>query len=367
MKKIILLAVFIIVVSNAFGQTPAKTVEEYKVESNNKQIGENFTPFGGAALSNFVSNISVTSVFNEGVNGKVELKYKTKSSLVFGLYADQKVGAGDKQASFVDFTKGISPGTTIGFNFQKIRWAPKPFSPTERTDLEALFADYARTHPEVTDPRNVGMLDVATHGTEAQKQRLAQVGYKNDAPVFFNFGISFTKSNFSYSTDSVKLNRIDANYLTPNIKLSVGFPFKDLTGYFGINYAYSSSYKAADDVGFVSPFGTTANFITQTLAFGKPTKQYDHKISLEARKSFGGENPAVAIDPTLIYGFKSKKLALSLPVYFIKARDDNGNPIGLQGGINIGYVTPTSSLASFKSGSSFQLILTVPFDIFGGL
>ncbi len=366
MKKIIVLASFMIVAANVFGQADSFNSEDLKnlkVEAS-KQFGKNFTPFGNGALSNFVSNISVTSAFKEGVNGKVELKYQTKSSTIFGLYADQKIGSNDKQASFIDFTKGISPGTTIGLNIQKTCWSPQ-FSAADRTRLNNLRIAYGRGHPGIDD-RTISISDILKHGTAAQKDSAKAIGYMV-SPVFFNFGVSFTKSNFSYSTDSVTLNKVEANYLTPNIKLSVGIPFKDLTGYFGINYAYSSSYKAADDVDFSSPFGTTANFVSQTLAFGKPTRQYDHKISLEVRKSFGGDEPVVAIDPTLIYGFKSEKLALSVPVYFIKARDDNGKPIGLQGGINIGYATPTNSLASFKNGSTFQLILTAPFDLFGGL
>lgn len=46
----------------------------------------------------------------------------------------------------------------------------------------------------------------------------------------------------------------------------------------------------------------------------------------------------------------------------------DSKPNGLQGGVNLGYVTATdTSWSKFKDGFGAQLILTAPFSIFGSM
>ena len=49
-------------------------LEEKASKAKSKFAGMNFTPFGATALSNLLSNVSVSSFLEKGVNGKIELK-----------------------------------------------------------------------------------------------------------------------------------------------------------------------------------------------------------------------------------------------------------------------------------------------------
>ncbi|MDB5090247.1 MAG: hypothetical protein JWR09_4241 [Mucilaginibacter sp.] len=337
------------------------SVPKEKVDSlQSGFLKANFTPLGNAALSNIVSNVALSSTLNEGENGKIELKYNFKNWWTGGLSVDQKIGEGDKKAEFYDFTNGISPGTTIGFNLQKIFWSPK-LSGSGFEQFDALATAYAKN--KGVERRTVTYNDIAQNGTADEKESLSKLKLK--FPVFFNLKISFTKSNFSFTTDSVNLKGTEANYFTPNLGLSIGIPFS-LKSYLAISYSYSESYQDADALTFSSPFGSTKNTFSQTLVFGAPQRKLDNKVSLELRESFG-KNSDFAIDPTFTYAFNSDKMAISIPLYFIQGATKVGKPNGLQGGISLGYLTKTSSLSSFKDGFGAQLILTTPFDVFGSL
>ena len=355
--KRILLIICLAIGQHCFAQdtVPKRIVDTLHIQL----LKSNFTPLGNAALSNTVSNVALSSTLNEGENGKIELKYNFKNRWTGGFSVDQKIGKDAKKAEFYNFTSGVSPGTTIGFNIQKIFWSPK-LSKAGFEQFDALANDFAKEHG--VDRRTVTYNDIATKGTASQKSKLSQVKLK--APVFFNLKISFTKSNFSFTTDSVNLKSTDINYFTPNLGLSVGVPFS-LRSYLAFSYIYSETYQASDELTFSSPFGTTKNTFSQTLVFGKPQQKIEHKINLEWRRSFGNTSTDFAIDPSITYGFNTEKIAVSLPLYFIRGATTVGKPNGLQGGVSFGYLTKTSSLTSFKDGFWAQLILTTPFDIFG--
>jgi hypothetical protein len=91
--------------------------------TSNAIKGKLSTPFGAAALSNFVSGIHVSSFFKQGVNGNIELHKQFKAGWTGGLSLDQQIGSTDKEALPLSLT-GVSPGTTIQFNLQKMFWHP---------------------------------------------------------------------------------------------------------------------------------------------------------------------------------------------------------------------------------------------------
>src|SRR5262245_24219343 len=72
------------------GSAEASEINEVTAGSKKQFDGKTFTPFGSSALSNVLSNISLSSALKEGENGKIELKYTSKNWLTMGLTADQK-------------------------------------------------------------------------------------------------------------------------------------------------------------------------------------------------------------------------------------------------------------------------------------
>lgn len=316
----------------------------------------NFTPNGNGAISNIISNFNLSSTLEEGVNGKIDLKY-SKNYFTYGISLAQKLSEGDKKATLYDFNKGLSPGTTLGANIQYMLWKNK-----KSLAYQDVFLNVKSRIAKYQGIAAAGMtLDtVLKYATPEEQLKLAG---SDKSPVFFNLTVSFTKTQFSYTTDSVNLSPIDENKITPNINFAVGVPFS-FKSYLAVTYSYSETYDEGSSINFIRPFGTTDNSYTQTLTFGAPSHVIDHKITAEYRRNFD-RIKNLAIAPSIIYGIKSERLAFTLPVYFIKGITKEKEAKGLQGGLSFGYVTGTKTKwVKFKDGFGAQLILTAPFSVF---
>lgn len=365
MKKIIAVLYLVMVVLIARTQNGPQEAFQNEVNASavplkHTLIKNSYSPFK-AKLSSFLTKISLTSTFSEGENARADLGYipNKDSNVLVGLSVDQKIGNTGGQATPFSLAEGINAGTTVGFNLAYIHWKPKLSSAAFSNFNQSADAFAKRNN---TDRRSVTYNDIRNNGTNEEKKLLPRL--KN--PVFFNLSVAFTKTSFSFATDSVTLEANDASYITPDINFSVGV-LTSITGYLAIGYSYSGAYAAADDLSFTSPFGTSGNFINQTIAFGSPQKQTDSKISIQWSNIFGASS-SIGIAPTFTLGLTSKMASLTLPVYFIKGTAD-GKPNGLQGGIQLGYLTATNtgSLTPFKDGFGAQLIIGVPFGVFTAL
>jgi hypothetical protein len=381
-SNLLILIIFFISVNWAAAQTSLNKSDSIVADkaafSNLK--GKLSSPFGASILPNLFSNISVSSLFKEGVNGKIELQGKLGSRISGGLSIDQKIGKSDKVATPLDLS-GISPGTTVEFNLQKIFWHPA-FSLSNKeirdlNDVERKFADRNTdtSKGRKVDWRTVGLRDLSVNGTNEEKElatkAINSVSFKT--PWFFNLRAGFTKTSFSYSIDSVSLEENKEAFITPTFAASVikalGSGF-NVTGFIAVSYNYSESYQPGDDVTFSIPFGTTRNYYTNTLAFGKPSKKTSHNVVGEFRRNIFTANSNIAVSPSATFAINSKKLSVFLPIYFIKGADEKGKVIdGLQGGVRVGYITSTEAGkgSSFKDGFLAQLIISEPLDFLSKL
>jgi hypothetical protein len=334
-----------------------------------------FSPFGSGKLSNFLSNISLSSFFKEGVNGKIEFhgKFDSSSRWSEGLSIDQKIGKDSKESTPLDLT-GVSPGTTVEFNLLKMFWNPQyNLSDAEATKIDELKSNYAKRTGQ--DWRTVTYGDLKLKGTEEEKKIASNVwkNLKFKQPLFLNLKAGFTKTSFSYATDSTQLKEIKNAFITPTFTGSLikvlGHAYR-VSGYIALSYNYSQNYKAGDEKDFLIPFGSTGNFYTSTLAFGKPTKKTSNNLTLEWRENLSGKtnrngNVNLAVSPSVTMGIDSKKLSIIVPLYFIKGVDEKGKTLdGLQGGMRFGYITSTEHgmISSFKDGFTAQLIVSAPLD-----
>lgn len=356
-RQIIVFALMAISFYSAAQEHDKKEFKEREISAKSA----NFTPNGNGAFSNVVSNLSLSSFFDEGVNGKAELKANGET-WSGGLFIDQKIGKNAKKATPVDFNKGVSPGTTIGLNLQYMNWNPA-FTPREKSTFIAVKNEFMTQHKGLTDIE-VDWEYLLKNGDKTQIAKLEKI--KNRNPVFYNLSVAFTKTKFSYTTDSVNLKKTGETHFTPSVSFAVGFPFS-VSNYLAFYYTFSESYEAADEMNFNRKFGTTSNTFSQTLAFGKPEYSKDHKITAEYRQIFG-EKSGFAVAPALTYGIQSKNMGIAIPVYFIKGTTKEGKPNGLQGGLSFGYLTSVKDKwSSFKEGFGSQLIITAPFSMFEGL
>ena len=359
-KSILLVIVLVFNVSLIKAQTEfldtTAFVKGKAVERENNFKAISFTPSGNGNLSNLVSNASLTSSLNEGENGKIELKYD-KDWLTFGLSVNQSISKKSKEASPFNLD-GINNGTTIELNIQKMFWNP--------VVTESYFEKFVKAKHDYAirlskDERMVTLDEILKDTTGNEKELIKDVVLKQ--PWFFNISCSFNKNNYKYATDSISLMEITDSYISPNFKLSIGKPIANkngIIGFIGISYSYSISYSSGDELTLLAPFGTTTNYLSKTLSFGEPEKKIDSRINIEWRRIFSN---SIAISPNITYGLNSKKIAILLPMYFIKSSSKL-----LQGGIRLGYASATNDkLSSLKDGAGAEIIITTPFDIFENL
>ena len=347
--------------------------------TSNAIKGKLSTPFGAAALSNFVSGIHVSSFFKEGVNGNIELHKEFKAGLTAGLSLDQKIGSTESKALPLSLS-GVSPGTTVQFNLQKMIWHPgfDVLSDDQIQKLNDVENAYAKRN-NIADARTVSLREIRNNGTEAEKKMaLDAFNTSFQEPIFINAKVGFTKTSLTYTADSVNLKPATDAYISPTVTISLvkvlGSGFNVL-GYFALSYNYSVNYLDGNALTFNIPFGNTRNYYSSTLSLGKPAKQTDNTISAEFRKNIffknAKGNPSnIAISPSLSYSINSKMAGIFLPVYFIRSADATGKLLdGLQGGMRFGYITNTLSgnFASFNQGFIAQLIISAPLDFLGGL
>lgn len=380
-RKILLLTIFIadVFIVSAQNRLSAPDDSIRQEATSNAVKSKLSSPLGAAALSNFVSAIHVSSFFKAGVNGKIELQRQFKAGWTGGLSLDQKIGASDTEALPLSIT-GISPGTTVQLNLQKMIWHPgfDILSDEQVEMLNDVETAYAKRN-NIADARTVSLRDIRNNGTDEEK-KMAQDAFNTgfEEPFFINAKVGFTKTSFTYTKDSINLSPLTEAYVTPTFTFSLikvlGSGF-NVSGYFALSYNYCINYTAATATTFSIPFGNTRNYYSSTISLGKPAKQMDNTITAEFRKNifFKNENKNasnIAISPSVNYCIDSKLAGIFLPIYFIRGADANGKLLdGLQGGMRFGYVTNTLSgkLASFNKGFIAQLIVSAPLDFLGVL
>lgn len=343
-------------------------IEELKIPERIQR--SNFTAFGGGSLSNFVSNVSLSSTFNQGQNGKLELRYN-KKWVTAGVSVDQKISKQSQATTPFDLN-GISPGTTVEFNLQKMFW-----DPVVRTWAFNLFQEAKRTYAarnKIADTRGITVMDISKNGSAMEKRVVKNI---LKLPVFFNARYSFTKSEFTYVKDSATLRELNEVFITPAFTFSLGFPLGasfSFNSFVAFSYNYSINYSASDELTILSPFGSSGNYVSQTVTFGAPLKRTDNRLSAEWRvnvgiKETGEKTLSIGLAPSATLGLTSDRLAVTLPIYFINGVTKEGKPSGLQSGVKFGYFTSLKPGLgnSFKEGFGAQLIITIPFEVLGKL
>ncbi len=363
MRSISIFLILLLYKINVIAQKAGDKLPEVAYYQTDQFSKSSFTPLGSPTLSNFLSNISLSSTYNKGENGKAELKYTSKNWLTYGLGIDQKIGKNNNSATPFDFLNGLSSGTTVEFNLQKMIWNPKLSS----KGFEQ-FVDVANSYSLRTgkDRRTLKYMQILLDGNKQEKEQIRNLKLKQ--PFFFNIKGSFTKTSFSYSIDSSTLTKKNENHFSPNITLSLGLPFSTKT-FFALSYNYSEDFSNSEETTFFSPFGSSNNYLNQSISFGAPVKKTDNRINAEYRINFGEVKSMFAIGSSATYGFISKKIALGLPIYFINGYSKEGKLLGLQGGFKFGYITSVEKgkESGFKEGFAGQLIIIAPFDIFENL
>lgn len=327
-------------------------------------IRSGFVP-GNSGVSNLISSVSLSSSFSEDKSAKAEIRITSDQWTTFGLTVEQSISKGTKKAELLDIVTGITSGTKVSLNFQKMFWDPQ-LSSQQWASFSKAAERYAK-RKKIGDVGSVGKSDIEKDGTWYEKMLLTP----QRSPVFFNLQAGLERTDYSYTTDSVSITKTDVSFVTPSITANLAFPNIMKMRFWVVSVGYIESYKATDDVAFTVPFGTSGNLVSKTMAFGAPVKKYTTKVTLEYRKGFGKDgNISIAINPSVTWLEQAKTITLLMPVYLIRGQDKDGKAKGLQGGFSLGYAgynTEKGTFTSFSDGFAAQVFITAPFDLFGGL
>lgn len=368
MKKVIqlVLVYFIPAFSYAQLQPTQKDVDTALKRGRQEVKSTLYSSNGRSTILNPVSNFSISSQFEKGTSGKVDLKlpFDKNEWTQLNLSAEQKITSGSTEATPFNL-EGISPNSTISIGLQSMLWRPKPTSRAFKEYYQEIGLDFLkRNHRPETDINNLmkGEFD-AEALNKLGRQTIRQ-------PLFFNIKASFSKSNFKYSTDSITFKGISENKLNTSLSASI-IKFlctNSLQQILSLNFKYEDYYTSGDSKDFLMQFGTTANYVSNNVVFGPPKHSFDKLISLEYKMGKINESNIFlfGLAPSATYSIQEKNLAFQMPFYFLPTKDEKGNLKSLNGGISFGYLTSTKNgkWTAFKDGFAFELFIGLPFKVF---
>lgn len=209
----------------------------------------------------------------------------------------------------------------------------------------------------------------------AQLDSASQASFYNKVVVktfLLNASASFAKNKFDYIPDSFSIKPTSASKVNQSYNVAAGVILNPsntkLISVLALSYVLSKSYQTpGDPVDYTFPIGTNGANYTEKVAIGIPSNKLSSRVSLEWRRRF--QSIAIikdlAISPSASYLFDKHSLAVSMPIYFLQYKE-NGKFAGLQGGVNLGYLTKTDHLAKFSDGFNASIFIAAPFDLFSG-
>lgn len=369
MKKLIKLILIFFLPAFSLAQEKGaltKDVVDTALKHGHQNIKQTlYSPSDKSTILNPVSNFSISSEFQKGTSGKVDLRLPLDKSewIQLNISAKQKITEGTTEATPFNI-HGISPNSTISIGFQSMFWRPKPSGSAFAEFYQEIGKDFLKRHGRPENEINSLMKG------EFDEEALNKLGARTiRQPLFFNINFSFSKNTFNYTTDSIKLNNFNENKISTSISASVikVLSIKALQQVISINFNYEDYYKGGDPNNFLMKFGSTTNYISNNIAFGSPKHIFDKLFSLEYKLGKTKDSSNVflfGLAPSITYSFEQKNLAFQVPVYFVPNKDEKGNPKGLTGGISLGYLTSTDgNWSSFNKGFAFELFIGLPFNI----
>ncbi len=192
--------------------------------------------------------------------------------------------------------------------------------------------------------------------------------------LLINASVGFAKNEFNYIPDASSITPATISKVNQSYNVSIGKIFNPENpksiSVLVLSYVLSSTYEAAGDpVDYSFPIGPNGARFNEKVTVGVPSNKIKNRVSIEWRRKF--ETKAFikdfAISPSISYLFNKQSLAVSLPIYFLQYKENN-KVAGLQGGINIGYLTALNQgqLASFNKGFNASIFIAAPFDLFSG-
>lgn len=177
------------------------------------------------------------------------------------------------------------------------------------------------------------------------ESRKAVVKLLNPGDVWwFGFSAKAARTDFKYLNETSLAAEQRTRYATA-FTASVGLLTKK-NYFFSASVSAQEKYKAADDpLNLCQPFKGGPSLSCDKVVIGGPTGKKRTVSTLEMRIMSG----SLAMSPSLAYASDEKKAVLTIPIYFLKDKDQ-----GLRGGVTLKAVKGDWAIALFV-GNVFKL------------
>jgi hypothetical protein len=301
--------------------------------------------------SNFVSRLSSVNLISGFGDTKAEIRLGT--------------------ATLVDAT-GLQAGTAFSVTWRRrISKIPNPTAlPIKDIVKWQKLIDEYRTKKNIDPALNISFddLDPEFRSKVLNSCIIDPKAFKS--PWFLSVQYTVGRNNFDYITDTLATRPLSDKKTNKSFAFTLS-KFQNQNLFYAFIYSVSYNYRSGDDIiTYAFPVGKTGVQYMKDVTVGTPIEKIESRLKAELRQLFRDEEcrPIVGINPSISTLFRSEKINIDFPVYFL-TKTDTGLFNGLQAGFKIGYTSKwdDSFWRDFGSFSSekmyFGLFLSKPFDL----
>ncbi|MFZ1516218.1 MAG: hypothetical protein WAT21_12505, partial [Saprospiraceae bacterium] len=259
---------------------------------------------------------------------------------------------------------GLNQGTTFSIGLNRTVWTPT----ADFNVFERIRSNYARNN-NITNPDSIRMLtyDSMYDRLPISDRQALNNSIDWDTPFVFGLNFSVSKSEFDFTIDTT--NFIGTNEVKVSNEISAYIGLVIESNIFAISFSHQNKYESNDPISIALPNTGNSPFYLKELIIGAPQNVNKNIYSIEYRRLFSNRhnNPTLAINPifSLITSKNENIFSFVMPIFFLKEKDENNKIKGLNGGVSIGYSSPTKNFVPIKDGFDAKLFLTASFETFG--
>jgi hypothetical protein len=375
--------------------------------TNRKRNLTTNTALNTGPISNLPS-VNLTSLFND-VRAEIKIGFQPHGSRsTFNLGVAQSFSDKPKVAKLLDAT-GLSPGTTLSLVWQ-YRLTPIPIpsiAPIRDLALFNKFVDEYKAANKTLKNVTKDSISVSFKAPDSIRVRFkvpvkiettsavpvdssGEVGWDDfgpelrakvlnscaldlrafASPWFFKFQFSASRVSFDYIADTLAIKPLSSKQTNRSIEFNLS-KYTSLDQYYSLSYSVLYTYLSGDElIPYSFPVSNRGVSYSKDVTVGTPTERIETRLKGELRQLFRDAEctPFLGINPSISALFKTEKINLDLPIYFL-TKNDKGVLNGLQAGFRVGYTSKWDGsfwrdFGSFSSDKMYlSLFLSKPFSV----
>lgn len=373
MKKLIQITAFILCllpvgIVSLYGQSTVSLTDRDKKVINSRNENTTNTALKSGVVSK-LSSVNLTSLFNDA-RAEIRVAFNAGNS-VFNVGVAQSFSEKPKVVNLLD-ADGLTTGSTFSVAWQKRIGNVKIPDRLPILDL-GLFnriKDEFKVKKGISQAEGVSfnMFDAEFRNKVINSGAIDLRAF--ETPLLFTFQFSASRVGFDYIADSLATKPLSSQEINRNFTFSLS-KFTSLDVYYSLSYSVLYTYQSGGEViSYSFPTGNNGLAYSKDVTVGTPAEKIDSRVKGEVRQLFRGDDftPILGMNPSISVLFKSERINVDLPVYFL-TRNSDGLFNGLQAGFKVGYTSKWDDsffrdLGSFSTNKMyFSLFLAKPFSV----